>query len=72
MDRIDLTNAIRREAYSIPEMRLPFDVFPNKVKNIIFDLAHYENYNIEYCASVILLAAASAIGNACQIHIKGA
>lgn len=72
MDRMGLTNAIRREAYSIKEMRLPFDVFPNQVQNIIFDLTRYENYNIEYCASVVLSAIASAIGNSHQIHIKGA
>ena len=72
MDRLGLTNAIRQEAYSITESNLPFNVFPDRVRDIIFDLAHYENYNIEYCASVILSAAASAIGNACQIHIKGA
>lgn len=72
MDRLELINAIRRDAVSIPEMRLPLDVFPNKVQDIIFNLAHYENYNTEYCASVVLSAIASAIGNSHQIHIKGA
>lgn len=72
MDRLSLTNAIRQEAYNIKETYPQFSVFPSKVQNIIYDLAKYENYNIEYCASVILSAVASAIGNACQIHIKGA
>lgn len=72
MDRLDLTNAIRQEAYNIKETYPQFNVFPSKVQDIIYNLGRYENYNIEYCASVILSAAASAIGNACQIHIKGA
>ena len=72
MDKMDLTNAIRRDACGISELHLPFKVFPNRVQDIMLDLAHFENFNIEYCASVILSAAASAIGNACQIHIKGA
>lgn len=72
MDRLELINAIRRDAVSVPETRLPLNVFPNKVQDIIFNLGNFENYNKEYCASVILSAIASAIGNAHQIHIKGA
>ena len=72
MDRLELINAIRRDAVSVPETRLPLNVFPNKVQDIIFNLGNFENYNKEYCASVILSAIASAIGNSHQIHIKGA
>lgn len=71
MDRLELINAIRRDAVSVPETRLPLNVFPNKVQDIIFNLGDFENYNKEYCASVILSAIASAIGNSHQIHIKG-
>ena len=71
MDRLELINAIRRDAVSVPETRLPLNVFPNKVQDLIFNLGNFENYNKEYCASVILSAIASAIGNSHQIHIKG-
>lgn len=50
---------------------LPLEVFPQKVQEIIFNLAAYENFNIEYSASIVLSAVAAAIGNSCQIQIKG-
>lgn len=40
MDRLELINAIRRDAVSVPETRLPLNVFPNKVQDIIFNLVY--------------------------------
>ena len=68
---LELTNRLRAEAVRVSESGLPLEVFPQKVQGIIFNLATYENFNIEYSASIVLSAVAAAIGNACQIHIKG-
>ncbi|WP_289181835.1 DUF3987 domain-containing protein [Alistipes sp. UBA6068] len=68
---LKLTNRLRMEAGRVLESGLPLEVFPEKVQEIIFNLAAYENFNIEYSASIVLSAVAAAIGNACQIQIKG-
>ena len=67
---LELTNRLRLEAGRISESGLPLEVFPQKVQEIIFNLATYENFNIEYSASIVLSAVAAAIGNACQIQIR--
>ena len=69
--RLQLTNMLRAEVERIPETGLTLEVFPEKVQELILNLAHYENFNIEYTASIILSAVATAIGNSCQIRIKG-
>ncbi len=68
MDALELTNRLRAEAGRVMESGLPLEVFPQRVQEIIFNLAAYENFNIEFS---ILSAVAAAIGNACQIQIKG-
>lgn len=68
---LELTNRLRAEAVQVSESGLPLEVFPQKVQEIIFNLAAYENFNIEFSASIVLSAVAAAIGNACQIQIKG-
>lgn len=68
---LELTNRLRAEAGRVAESGLPLEVFPQRVQEIIFNLATYENFNIEYSASIVLSAVAAAIGNACQIQIKG-
>ena len=70
-DNLHLTNMLRSEVEHIPETGLPLDVFPDKIQDIILNLARYENFNIEYTASIILSAVATAVGNSCQIRIKG-
>lgn len=70
-DTLHLTNMLRLEVESIPETGLPLDAFPEKIQEIIFNLARYENFNVEYTASIILSAVATAIGNSCHIRIKG-
>ena len=72
MDRLSLINAVKRDQVAVQETYFPLDIFPERVQAIVFNLSHYENYNIEYCASIMLSAIASAIGNSYQIHIKGA
>ena len=72
MDRLSLINAVKRDQVAVQETYFPLDIFPERVQAIVFNLSHYENYNIEYCASIMLSAIASALGNSYQIHIKGA
>ena len=69
-DTIHLTNMLRSEVEGIPETGLPLDAFPDKIQEIILNLARYENFNVEYTASIILSAVATAIGNSCHIRIK--
>ena len=70
-DNLHLTNMLRSEVEHIPETGLPLDAFPDKIQEIILNLSRYENFNIEYTASIILSAVATAVGNSCQIRIKG-
>ena len=70
-DNLHLTNMLRSEVESIPETGLPLDAFPDKIQEIILNLAKYENFNVEYTVSIILSAVATAIGNSCHIRIKG-
>ena len=70
-DTIHLTNMLRSEVEGIPETGLPLDAFPDKIQEIILNLARYENFNVEYTASIVLSAVATAIGNSCHIRIKG-
>lgn len=70
-DNLHLTNMLRSEVEHIPETGLPLDVFPDKIQEIILNLSRYENFNTEYTASIILSAVATAVGNSCQIRIKG-
>ena len=58
-----LTNMLRSEVEHIPQTGLPLDAFPEKVREIVLDLSRYENFNVEYTASIILSAVATAIGN---------
>lgn len=70
-DNLHLTNMLRSEVEHIPETGFPLDVFPDKIQDVILNLAQYENFNVEYTASIILSAVATAVGNSCQIRIKG-
>ena len=58
-DTIHLTNMLRSEVEGIPETGLPLDAFPDKIQEIILNLARYENFNVEYTASIVLSAVLS-------------
>ena len=70
-DTLHLTNMPRSEVERIPQTGLPLDAFPEKIREIVLDLSRYENFNVEYTASIILSAVATAIGNSFHIRIKG-
>lgn len=67
----NLTDLPRASAGQSAQRGLPIEVFPASIREIIFNLAQYENFNLEYTASIVLSAVATALGNACHIRIKG-
>ena len=48
MDALELTNSLRAEAVRVSESGLPLRVFPQRVQEIIFNFAAYEDFNIEF------------------------
>lgn len=51
--------------------RFPLWAFPVKVQGIIMDLVQYQGFRIEYIATALLSAAATVIGNSCQLETEG-
>lgn len=50
---------------------IPLGAFPKKIQEMAKVLVEYENYNQDYLLVSMLSAVATAIGNTCQIKIKG-
>lgn len=50
---------------------IPLGAFPKKIQEMAKVLVEYENYNQDYLLVSMLSAVAIAIGNTCQIRIKG-
>ena len=50
---------------------IPLEAFPVKIQEMAKVLVEYENYNQDYLLVSMLSAVATAIGNTCQIKIKG-
>ena len=50
---------------------IPLGAFPKKIQEMTKVLVEYENYNQDYLLVSMLSAVATAIGNTCQIRIKG-
>ena len=71
IDTDHLVNQIHAQVEGVAETGFPMDVFPERIQKIIYDLVTYENYNMEYTASIILSAYATAIGNTYHVKIKG-
>ena len=62
MVRFVWTNFITfAEVVRVVESGLPLEVFPQQVQDIIFNLAVYENFNIEFSASMVLSAEATTL-----------
>ena len=66
-----LTNKIRMEAKGVKDIGIPLDAFPQKLQDIIFEVARIEQFDLEYLTLSMLSAAATAIGNSCHIRIRG-
>ena len=71
IDTDHLVNQIHAKVEGVAETGFPMEVFPERIQRIIYDLVTYENYNMEYTASIILSAYATAIGNTYHVKIKG-
>ena len=71
IDTDHLVNQIHAKVEGVAETGFPMDVFPERIQRIIYDLVTYENFNLEYTASIILSAYATAIGNTYHVKIKG-
>lgn len=71
MNVLELTNKVRMEAEDVTRIGLPLDAFPQKLQDIIFEVARIEQFNLEYLTMSMLSAAATAIGNSCHIRIRG-
>ena len=67
-----LTNHIHADLEGVRETRFPLEVFPDTVQKIVYDLVHYENFNLEFIAAIVLSVYAAGIGNSCYVNIKGA
>ncbi len=66
-----LTNQIHSEVEGVAETGFPLDVFPDAIQKIVYEVVTYENFNLEYTASIILSVFATAIGNTYRVNIKG-
>ena len=66
-----LTNQIHADIERVAETGFPLDVFPDEIQRIVYELVTYENFNLEYTASVILSVFATALGNTHRVNIKG-
>lgn len=71
ISQTDICNRVLSEANGIPDSGFPLDSFPEKVQSIILDMVSHENYKVEYIATSMLSAVATALGNSFRIHIKG-
>ena len=71
MDALDLCNGIRMEFEGVIENKIPLDVFPTKLQDMVLALARQENYSTEYTMASLVAAASTAIGNAVNIRIRG-
>ena len=71
MDALEICNKLRSEVSGVASSGIPLDVFPQKMQQMILDLARTENYSIEFTVTSLISAMAAAVGNSCYIRIKG-
>lgn len=64
---LDIRSDVEREVVG----KFPIWAFPFKVQGIIMDLVTYQGFRIEYFATALLSAAATIIGNSCQLETEG-
>ena len=67
----DICNRVMAQAQGIAESDFPIDAFPAKVQSVILGMVRHENFKVEYLATAILSATASALGNTYNIRVKG-
>lgn len=68
--QLDICNRVMAQAQGIAESDFPIDAFPAKVRSVILNMVRHENFKVEYLATAMLSAAASALGNTYNIRVK--
>ena len=68
--QLDICNKVMAQAQGIAESDFPIDAFPTKVQSVILGMVRHENFKVEYLATAILSATASALGNTYNIRVK--
>jgi hypothetical protein len=71
IDPNSMINQIHADIEGVAETGFPLDVFPDEIQKIVYELVTYENFNLEYTASVVLSVFATALGNTHRVNIKG-
>ena len=71
MDALEICNKLRSEVSVVASSGIPLDVFPQKMQQMVLDLARTENYSIEFTITSLISAMAASIANSCYIRIKG-
>lgn len=71
IDTDHLTNQIHAEVEGVAKTGFPLDAYPEAIQKIVHELVTYENFNLEYSASIILSVLSTAIGNTLRLNIKG-
>jgi hypothetical protein len=71
MKLLALQAGINRDAMHEQVGSFPLEVLPSGMQTLVLDVVRQENYPLDFTVVVMLSAAASAIGNAYQIRIKG-
>lgn len=66
-----LRNGINRDAMREDIGNFPLEVLPIGMQRLVLDVVRQENFPLDFTVVAMLSAAASAIGNAYQIRIKG-
>ena len=56
IDTDKLANQIHAEVFDVAKTGFPLNVFPDVFQKIIFELVNYENFNLEYTATIMLSA----------------
>ncbi|MBS7156799.1 MAG: DUF3987 domain-containing protein [Sanguibacteroides justesenii] len=69
--QLDICNRVMAQAQGIAESDFPIDAFPAKVQSVILGMLRHENFKVEYLATAMLSATASALGNTYNIRVKG-
>lgn len=56
-----LSNKIHEDLQRVAETGFPLGIYPEPIQKIVYELVTYENFNLEYTASVILSAYALSL-----------
>ena len=67
----ELQNGLNAEIQGVKHGGFPLEVFPQKMQSLILTLASQDGFVVEFTASAMLVAAATAVGNARRLRVRG-